>query len=314
MATAATASSSLLAKTIPLAKPSQVRTLASSLSFPSKPFSLEKQLSVLASSCSVSPLFRSVRPFELGFVARVVFSDLEMEQEDGEGLDYGSEDSYVDDSEEEQGEEEVAEREEDPKLKLFVGNLPFSVDSSQLANVFGEAGDVEMVEVIYDKITGRSRGFGFVTMSTAEEAASAVEQFNGYMLEGRELTVRSGPAPPREESAPSRGFRGGARSDDGGFRGGARSDDGYRVYVGNLAWGVDNSALESLFSEQGKVLEAKVIYDRETGRSRGFGFVTYGTAQEVQDAISSLNGADLDGRTIRVSMAEARPSYSGRRF
>ncbi|KAJ1699526.1 hypothetical protein LUZ63_008038 [Rhynchospora breviuscula] len=310
MATAPAASSSLFSKTTPQAKPSQVRILASSVSLPSKPFSLEKQLSVLASSCFVSPLFRRARPFELGFVARVVFSDLETEQEegeDGEALDYGSEDSYVDDSEEEQGEEEVAEREEDPKLKLFVGNLPFNVDSSQLAGIFGEAGDVEMVEVIYDKITGRSRGFGFVTMSTAEEAASAVEQFNGYMLEGRELRVRSGPPPPRDESAPSRGFRGGARSD------GARSDDGYRVYVGNLSWGVDNSALESLFSEQGKVLDAKVIYDRETGRSRGFGFVTYGTAQEVQDAVSSLDGADLDGRTIRVSMAEPRP-YSGRRF
>ncbi|KAJ4793562.1 31-kDa RNA binding protein [Rhynchospora pubera] len=311
MATAAATSSSLFSKTIPQAKPSQVRILASSVSLPSKPFSLEKQLSVLASSCSVWPLFRRVRPFELGFVTRVVFSDLEVEQEegeDGEALDYGSEDSYVDDSEEEQGEEEVAQREEDPNLKIFVGNLPFSVDSSQLAGIFGEAGDVEMVEVIYDKITGRSRGFGFVTMSTAKEVASAVEQFNGYMLDGRELRVRSGPPPPRDESTPSRGFRGGARSD------GARFDEGYRVYVGNLSWGVDNSALESLFSEQGKVLDAKVIYDRETGRSRGFGFVTYGTAQEVQDAVSSLDGADLDGRTIRVSMAEARPSYSGRRF
>ncbi|KAL2558956.1 Splicing factor 3b [Forsythia ovata] len=68
-----------------------------------------------------------------------------------------------------------------PDLKLFVGNLPFNVDSAALAGLFEQAGNVEMVEVIYDKLTGRSRGFGFVTMSTAEEAVVAAQQFNGYV-------------------------------------------------------------------------------------------------------------------------------------
>lgn len=100
------------------------------------------------------------------------------------------------------------------------------------------------------------------------------------MLEGRELRVRAGPPPPRDESAPSRDFRGGARI-----------DESYRVHVGNLSWGVDNSTLKTLFSEQGTVLDAKVVYDRESGRSRGFGFVTYGSSKEVDNAIASLNGA-----------------------
>ncbi|KAJ8753960.1 hypothetical protein K2173_001858 [Erythroxylum novogranatense] len=182
-----------------------------------------------------------------------------------------------------------------PDLKLFVGNLPFSVDSSQLADLFSNAGTVEMVEVIYDKITGRSRGFGFVTMSTPEEVEAAAQQFNGYELEGRALRVNSGP-PPQRESSFSRGPRTG-----GGF------DAGNRVYVGNLSWGVDNLALENLFSEQGKVVEAKVVYDRDSGRSRGFGFVTYSSAEEVNSAIETLNGAELDGREIRVSVAESRP-------
>jgi RNA recognition motif-containing protein len=77
--------------------------------------------------------------------------------------------------------------------------------------------------------------------------------------------------------------------------------------VGNLSWGVDDMALENLFNEQGKVVEARVIYDRDSGRSKGFGFVTLSSSQEVQKAINSLNGADLDGRQIRVSEAEARP-------
>ncbi|KAK8685491.1 hypothetical protein V6N13_041491 [Hibiscus sabdariffa] len=66
-------------------------------------------------------------------------------------------------------------------------------------------------------------------------------------------------------------------------------------------------ALEKLFSEQGSVVEAEVDYDRESGRSRGFGFVTYNSAEEVDRAIKSLDGSDLDGRPIRVTVAESRP-------
>ena len=95
--------------------------------------------------------------------------------------------------------------------------------------------------------------------------------------------MTSGPPTKREESS-----FGGSRA---GGRGGGRSfDNTNRVYVGNLAWSVDNLALENLFREQGNVLEAKVVYDRESGRSRGFGFVTYSSADEVNSAIDSLNG------------------------
>lgn len=60
--------------------------------------------------------------------------------------------------------------------------------------------------------------------------------------------------------------------------------------MGNLAWGVDDLTLENLFREQGNVVEAKVVYDRESGKSRGFGFVTYNSAEEVNNAIQSLDG------------------------
>lgn len=97
-------------------------------------------------------------------------------------------------------------------------------------------------------------------------------------LEGRALRVNSGP-PPQRETSFSRGPRGGEAFDSAN-----------RLYVGNLSWGVDNLALENLFSEQGRVVEAKVVYDRDSGRSRGFGFVTYSSAEEVETAIESLNG------------------------
>uniref|UniRef100_A0A1J3FEA5 RNA-binding protein CP29B, chloroplastic n=1 Tax=Noccaea caerulescens TaxID=107243 RepID=A0A1J3FEA5_NOCCA len=194
-------------------------------------------------------------------------------------------------------------------LKLFVGNLPFNVDSAQLAQLFEGAGNVEMVEVIYDKVTGRSRGFGFVTMSSVSEVEAAAQQFNGYELDGRPLRVNAGPPPPKREDGFSRGPRSSFGSSGSGYGGGGggSAGSGNRCYVGNLSWGVDDMALENLFGEQGKVVEARVIYDRDSGRSKGFGFVTYNSAKEVQNAIRTLNGADLDGRQIRVSEAEARP-------
>ena len=112
-------------------------------------------------------------------------------------------------------------------------------------------------------------------------------------LDGRPLRVNAGPPPPKREDSFSRGPRSSFGSSGGGYGGGGGggAGSGNRVYVGNLSWGVDDMALESLFGEQGKVVEARVIYDRDSGRSKGFGFVTYNSAQEVQNAIRTLDGA-----------------------
>lgn len=64
-----------------------------------------------------------------------------------------------------------------------------------------------------------------------------------------------------------------------------------KLFVGNLSWNVNNVSLEQLFSDYGKVVDAKVVYDRESGKSRGFGFVTFSQAEEVTGAISNLDGA-----------------------
>ena len=69
-----------------------------------------------------------------------------------------------------------------------------------------------------------------------------------------------------------------------------RPPQSFRVYVGNLPWDVDNSRLEQIFSEHGKVEDARVVYDRETGRSRGFGFVTMSSETDMNDAIAALDG------------------------
>jgi RNA recognition motif-containing protein len=86
---------------------------------------------------------------------------------------------------------------------------------------------------------------------------------------------------------------------------------GRRLYVGNLAWAVSDQDLRDLFSEAGKVENSQVIVDRETNRSRGFGFVEMGTDEAAEAAIKKFNGRDLKGRAIRVNEAQARSAGGG---
>jgi cold-inducible RNA-binding protein len=104
--------------------------------------------------------------------------------------------------------------------RLYVGNLSFKTTSDDLREHFSQAGEVESASVIEDRETGRSRGFGFVEMATAEGAAAAIEQFNGKDLNGRNLTVNE--AKPKTD----RGGRGsGAGGGRGGYGGGGRDRD-----------------------------------------------------------------------------------------
>lgn len=79
-----------------------------------------------------------------------------------------------------------------------------------------------------------------------------------------------------------------------------------KLFVGGLSWGTSNEELSKAFEVFGEVLEAKVIKDRDTGRSRGFGFVTFAQEDDANRAMQNLNGTMLDDRTIRVNMAQER--------
>src|SRR5207237_3828735 len=104
-----------------------------------------------------------------------------------------------------------------------VGNLSFQTTSDDLKEHFAQAGNVESASVVEDRMTGRSRGFGFVEMSTPEEAAAAIEQFNGKEFAGRNLTVNE--ARPRTDRGPGNyGNRGGYGGGGGGYGGGRGRD------------------------------------------------------------------------------------------
>jgi cold-inducible RNA-binding protein len=108
-------------------------------------------------------------------------------------------------------------------MKLYVGNLSFQTSSDDLQQLFAQAGTVESASVVEDRDTGRSRGFGFVEMSTKEEGEAAIAQFNGTEVNGRALNVNE--AKPRENrngggGGGGRGFGGNRGGGGGGYRGG----------------------------------------------------------------------------------------------
>ena len=107
---------------------------------------------------------------------------------------------------------------------MFVGNLSFDTTELALQDLFAAHGVVQEVSIVTDRVTGRPRGFAFVTMSTPEEAQAAISALAGQSLNGREITVTE--ARPREERPPGGGYRGGGGG--GGYRGGSGGGGGDR--------------------------------------------------------------------------------------
>ncbi|KAL9255341.1 28 kDa ribonucleoprotein, chloroplastic-like protein [Drosera capensis] len=199
-----------------------------------------------------------------------------VEEEEGVGIGGGEdEEEYVPPPEE---------------AKVFVANFGYEINSEELAKLFEAAGSVEIAEVIFNRTTGVSRGFGFVTMSTIEEADKAVEMLNQYEWNGSVLQVNKAAPRGTKVERPPRTVA-----------------PGFRVYVANLPWDLDNEQLKQIFSEHGKVENARIIVDRENGRSRGFGFVTLSSEAEMHAAIEALDGQTIQGRVFVARVAEDRP-------
>lgn len=208
---------------------------------------------------------------------------------------------------------------------LFVGRLSWDTKEPQLRAAFEEFGEVTNARVITDRDTGRSRGFAFVTFANSESAERAVDEMNGVMLDGREIVVREA-----EDKGP-RGGAGGGNRDRAGGRGAPRRDGGRgprrdarsqggsysggnTLFVGSLSWDTKEPQLRSAFEEFGDINEARVITDRDTGRSRGFAFVTFENADSAERAVREMNGAMLDGREIVVNEAKERQPRGDRRY
>lgn len=186
------------------------------------------------------------------------------------------------------GEEAASTGEDTVKTKLYFGNLPYNVDSAQLAGMIQEYASPEVVEVLYNKETGKSRGFAFATMSSLEDCDLIIRNLGGSQFMGRILRVNYADRPKAKEPL--------------------YPETEHKLFIGNLSWSVTSETLTEAFREFGNVVGARVLYDGETGKSRGYGFVCFSTKSEMEAALESLDGEELDGRPMRVSLAQGRKS------
>jgi len=184
-----------------------------------------------------------------------------------------------------------AQAEAPPNRKLYCGNISWDVVDEDLRGAFEAYGNVESAQVVLDP-NGRSRGFAFVEMTSVEEAQAAIDSLNNSVfVGGRDMRVDFHQVRDPNYVRPQ-------RNND-------RFASEHRLYVGNLPWSFDDFDLQDCFEVYGKVVDAKVIMDRETGRSRGFGFVTMSSDEEVESAIREMDGSTCDGRSIRVNKANS---------
>ncbi|MEE4240821.1 MAG: RNA-binding protein [Desulfopila sp.] len=110
-------------------------------------------------------------------------------------------------------------------MKIYIGNMSYEVTEDDLRQLFGEFGEVQSADIIMDKISGRSKGFGFVEMATKEEGQAAITGLDGKEIKGRTVAVNE--AKPQTKSRDSRGGSGGGRGGRGGFgSGGGRGGQG----------------------------------------------------------------------------------------
>jgi len=170
--------------------------------------------------------------------------------------------------------------------KLFVGNLPWTLDVLELKEKFAEFGDVKSANILKNPETGVSRGFGFVTMLNEEQALHVIAQLDGTEMGERLISVSEagkGKKAPRMHRA--------------------EISKHSKLYVGNISWDLDLEDLKGLFSEFGDVVTARIITDHESGRSRGFGFVTMSNDEQAQAVVSEFDQSDVAGRILSVSIA-----------
>jgi hypothetical protein len=193
------------------------------------------------------------------------------------------------------------------RLKLF--NLPPAEDREKLKSDLIEwfvtcEEQEEPVKVVNFEYTDdpewNSKGVGaFVEFGSKMQAVTVYARRDAAKFQGRYVRmdfVERDPFPPEWLAKNAKWFR-----DDA-------SRSNAKMFVGNLSWSVDDAKLQNLFAAHGTVYDAKVMTDRETGRSRGFGFVTMSTEVEMKKAVEALNGSLLDGRPLRVNEASQKPA------
>jgi len=166
--------------------------------------------------------------------------------------------------------------------QLFIGNLPFSLDESSLRSMLDERlSDVspyKSLRLQTDKVTGKSRGFGYIHFSDKDAAEQALNALNGFQVDGRDVKVDM--SEPRVDKP----------------RAMIRTPTENSVFIGNLGFSVSGQSILNLCNDvlgEGLAKKVRLVTDRETGRPRGFGHVDFDNADDANRAIDLLNGFEI---------------------
>lgn len=172
-----------------------------------------------------------------------------------------------------------------------MGDLAFWMDENYLYNLFVGSGELQSVKIIRNKVTGASEGYGFIEFRTHEAAEAVLKTYNGVPIPNTEQVFRLNWA---------------------AFGVGRGATEDFSVFVGDLAPEVTDYVLQENFRQFfPSVRSAKVITDPLTGKSKGYGFVRFGSETERDRALSEMNGHFLSSRPIRVSLATAKKNSAG---
>ncbi|KAL7521532.1 hypothetical protein ACHAWX_006205 [Stephanocyclus meneghinianus] len=171
---------------------------------------------------------------------------------------------------------------------LYIGDLHPSINESSLYEVFNAVGPVASIRVCRDAVTRRSLGYAYVNYHNAQDAERALESMNFGEIKGRPCRIMWSQRDPSVR----------------------RSGVG-NIFVKNLHEGIDNKQLYDTFSLFGNILSCKVVTDKETGLSKGYGYVHYETAEAAKQAIEKLDGMLIDGREVQVGVFMRRETRPG---
>lgn len=181
--------------------------------------------------------------------------------------------------------------------RVYVGNLDWRVSWQDLKDLGNTVGTVRYADVM-QMADGKSKGCGIIEFASAADARRAIQELNDHDLNGRPIFVRED-----REAKGAGTFRGGAgaRSNGNGSEQGGGRGGGTKVYVGNLSFDTSWQTLKDFMRRAGNVLHAD-IPQRDDGKPKGFGLVEFENANFARRACQTLNGAELDGRSLTVRM------------
>jgi len=259
----------------------------------------------------------------------------EEESSEGENSEGASSDESSDDSSDVSDEEEIKEKEVAPKPQkrktegedtsvakkgktevaegnstatgnLFVGNLSWNVDEEWLRSEFEEFGELSGVRIVTERDSGRSRGFGYVEFTNADDAVKAHAAKKDANIDGRRVNLDFANA--RTSTNPVTKDRAQSRAQSFGDQKSPESDT---LFVGNIAFSATEDMIQETFSEHGSILGIRLPTDPDSGRPKGFGYIQFSSVDEARSAIDNLQGADLAGRSMRLDFSTPRQNNGG---